>query len=83
MSPGDIGSGYSAKVTIRLRVNGCMIPVGQVGEDRLIFDEPIALPEGDAEVIVTVDGRESRYPVLIHDRAIARCVVPIVIQAST
>lgn len=76
------GSGYSASVELRLRVNGCVFPLAQVAGDRVIFDEPTALPEGDAEVLVTVDGKEQRTAVRIEDRGVARRVVPIVIESS-
>lgn len=70
-------SGYSASVSLRLRVNGCVYPLAQVGQDRVMFDTPTILPEGDAELIVTIDGQEIRRRVNIGERAIPRCVIPV------
>lgn len=72
------GSGYSADVRLRLRVNGSVFNLAQVGHDRVIFDEAQVLPEGRAEVIVIVDGYEMRREVLIENRQQARRVVPVV-----
>lgn len=72
-----LGSGYSASVSLRLRVNGCVFPLTHAGPDRVILQEPAPLPDGDAELIVTVDGQETRRRVNIEGRTLARRVVPI------
>jgi hypothetical protein len=69
--------GYSANVKLRLRVNGCLFPLAQVGHDRVMFDQPTVLPEGEAEVIVIVDDQEIRRVVHIDDRTVPRLVVPV------
>jgi hypothetical protein len=51
--------------------------LAQVGRDEVVFDEPTILPEGDAEIIVTIDGEEMRRSVEIDDRTIARRVIPV------
>jgi hypothetical protein len=74
------GSGYSANVSLRLRVNGCLFPLTHAGRDFVIFKDPTVLPEGDAELIVNVDGHETRRLVTIHDRDTPRREVPIELQ---
>jgi hypothetical protein len=59
---------YSATVDIRLRVNGKLLDVSQVSEFYLILNEPAeAAPGTSAEVIITVDGRPSVRPIVLHD----------------
>lgn len=70
-------SGYSAEVDLQLRVNGCLFAATHVGGDRVILAEAAKLPDGPAEVIVTVDGVEDRFPVLIENRDRVRQVVPV------
>ena len=41
-------------------LNGEMLPLTQVGNGRLYFDEPVSLPPSSAKVVVEVDG-EARY----------------------
>ena len=47
--------GYSAQVRLELRVDGQCLPLAQVGNDRIIFDQPIVLPANQGEVRVYVD----------------------------
>lgn len=59
---------YSATVDLRLRVNGRILDVGQVGHKFLILNEKWEVAPGtDADVIITVDGRESVHPVVLHE----------------
>ena len=75
----DLGEAYSAAVQLRLRVNGCVFSASHVSRDEVVLREPTALPDGPAEILVTVDGQESRYPVRIDNRSEARRVVPVVL----
>jgi hypothetical protein len=59
--------GYSAKVEIRLEVEGVVLEVAQVGRDSLVLrDSHESGPTGDARVVITVDGREHIHPVFLH-----------------
>ncbi|HUE70155.1 MAG TPA: hypothetical protein VMP01_04630 [Pirellulaceae bacterium] len=61
---------HSATVDLRLRVNGRILDVGQVGHKFLILAEPCELPPGtEGELIVTVDGKETVQRVILHDGA--------------
>lgn len=59
--------GHSAKVQIRLFVNGQVLPVAQLGPDFLVLQEPTNHPPAEAEIAMSVDGRESRWPVRLVD----------------
>jgi hypothetical protein len=59
---------YSATVDLRLRVNGRILDVGQVGHKFLILAEPCEVPPGtEADLIVTVDGKETVQRVELHE----------------
>lgn len=82
MEPGnsrmsELGSGYSASVQLRLRVNGCVFAASHVSRGEVVLREPTALPDGPAEIIVAVDGTEDRFPVRIDNRDQVRHVVPV------
>ena len=55
--------GHSAKVKMRLLVNGSSIPVIQMGPDFLIVDAPFDHPPDDASVVLQVDQSERRWNV--------------------
>jgi hypothetical protein len=59
--------GYSAKVQIQLFVNGQVFPVAQLGPDFLVLRESTNHPPAEAEISMSVDGRESRWPVRLVD----------------
>jgi len=61
--------GHSAEVRIELRISGRVLPVAQAGGDRIIFDKPVTLPPGDAELAIFVDGRERRWRVRLEPGA--------------
>jgi len=51
---------YSATMDLRLRVHGRILDVGQVGHRFLILAETCDCPPGtEAELVVTVDGKET------------------------
>ena len=55
---------------LRLRVNGRILDVGQVGHKFLILTEPCELPPGtEGELVVTVDGKETERRVILYDGA--------------
>jgi hypothetical protein len=60
-------SGYSADVRIQLRLDGRCLPVAQLGPDFLILRSPTDYPPSDAEIILSIDGDESRWPVRLAD----------------
>jgi hypothetical protein len=56
--------GHSADVRIVLSVNGHLLPVTKIGADFLVVKEPIDHPPADAEIAMSVDGKERRW--LVH-----------------
>lgn len=59
--------GYSAEVDLRLQLCDRVISLHAVGSERIKIREPIDAPPGPAEVIVCIDGRERRSPVMLPD----------------
>lgn len=68
---------HSAEVNLALSINGSRFPLTHTAREFVILAQPAALPEGDAEIVVTIDGCARRRPVTITDRALVRQVVPI------
>lgn len=60
-------SGHSADVQMHLSVNGHTLSIGQLGPDYVILDAPIDYPPSDAEIFLSVDGKESRWKVRLTD----------------
>jgi len=56
-------SGHSADVRIHLHVNGCVLPVAQLGPEFLVLRTPVEHPPCDAEIAMSIDGHESRWAV--------------------
>ena len=56
-------AGHSAKVNMRLLVNGRSFAIAQMGPDFLLVDSPINHPPGKASVVMQVDQIESRWDV--------------------
>lgn len=77
MSSKPRSSGYSAAVDLNLRVNGCIFPLSHTAHDRVVLMHEMALPDGTAEIIITIDGEEMRRSVEIADRHLVRRIVPI------
>ncbi|MEX2172205.1 MAG: hypothetical protein WD851_22990 [Pirellulales bacterium] len=53
----------SADVRMVLAVNGQKLTVGHLAPDYVLLDNPIDHPPTDAEICLTVDGRQERWPV--------------------
>ncbi|MBI3463007.1 MAG: hypothetical protein HY000_08095 [Planctomycetes bacterium] len=68
----DLTQGYSAKIDLQLLVNGQALDVAQVGPSRCVLTQPVDLPPGtEGEFILTVDGHDRRWHVLLLDGAAA------------
>jgi hypothetical protein len=50
-----------------LCVGGHVLEVGQLGPDFLILAAPANYPPAEAEMVVSIDGRERRWPVYLPD----------------
>jgi hypothetical protein len=59
-------TGHSAKVEIRLRVQGMVLNVAQVGEESLILRDQCELPPCYGLIEIVVDGHLDRYPIYLH-----------------
>jgi hypothetical protein len=52
---------------MQLCVNGQVFSVGQLGPDFLILDDPADHPPAEAEITLSVDGRQRRWTVRLPD----------------
>lgn len=62
-APNGSTSGHSADVQMRLFLNGHVLKIAQLGPDFLILRGPIAHEPADAEISLSIDGAEDRWPV--------------------
>ena len=58
-------SGYSATVTLDLRLNGRVLPLAQSSPEFITLREPVQLPGGRAEIIIRVDDSANQLPIEI------------------
>jgi hypothetical protein len=58
---------HSADVQMHLSVNGHRISIGHLGPDYVVLDTSIDYPPSDAEISLSVDGKESRWKVRLVD----------------
>ena len=54
---------FSANVELNLYVGGRKLPVGHLGPDFGLLDQPAQLEATEAELETIVDGRVSRWPI--------------------
>jgi hypothetical protein len=58
---------HSARVRMELRVNGSVLTISHLGPDYLILAQPVNHPPAEAEIIMSVDGSQSRWHVQLPD----------------
>jgi hypothetical protein len=59
--------GFSADVRMHLSINGHVLTIGQLGPDFIILRDPIDHPPTRAEITVSIDGQEQRWPIHLPD----------------
>jgi hypothetical protein len=59
--------GYSAYVRMHLSVNGHRLRIGQLGPNFIILDDIADHPPSRAEISMSIDGEEERWPVMLPD----------------
>jgi hypothetical protein len=70
--------GHSARVNLRLLVNGLSLPVAQLGPDFLLVNAPVNHAPAPATVVMQVDETERRWNVQLPVGMTAGCKrVPI------
>jgi hypothetical protein len=60
-------SHHSAEVDMRLFLNGDSFIIAQMGPDFLILQHPAEHPPARAEVMLSIDGHEKRWPVWLPE----------------
>ena len=60
-------TGHSADVQMQLFLNGSVLSIGQLGIGFIILDNPRDHGPMDAEIFVSIDGRERRWTVHLPD----------------
>jgi hypothetical protein len=73
-TPHQNGQGYSADIRMQLHVCDRVFSIGQLGPDFLILDDPADHPPADAEIAMSINGRQRRWAVHLPD-GIARGTV--------
>ncbi|MBW3542082.1 MAG: hypothetical protein KY476_17570 [Planctomycetes bacterium] len=61
---------YSSDVELKLVVEGSEYRLAQIGPGFIMFRDTPRLPQCMAEIVMTVDGREQRWPVRLVDGAV-------------
>ena len=59
--------GYSSDVRMELNVNGFVLPIGQLGPDFIILRASTDHPPAEAEIVMWIDGDESRWNIQLPD----------------
>ena len=57
---------------MELRVNGSILPIAQLGLNFLVLETPTDHPPVDAEIFMSIDGHEDRWPVRLAEGIKAR-----------
>jgi hypothetical protein len=71
------GAGYSSRLRLDLEVDGRLVPLAQLGHDRVILASPIPLRPGPAQTVLCVDGVEQRSAVHILPHPPGSLRIPI------
>jgi hypothetical protein len=53
----------SAQVRMELRLDGSVLNISHLGPDYLILAQPVDHPPARAEIVMSVDGKQSRWAV--------------------
>ncbi|MCC7424899.1 MAG: hypothetical protein IT428_31900 [Planctomycetaceae bacterium] len=59
-------SAHSASVTLTLVAKNGTFPLSHVGSNRIVLSEPKYIEAGNAEVLMSVDGRKYRWNVVLR-----------------
>jgi hypothetical protein len=54
---------HSADVRMELRLNGSVLKISQLGPDFLMLAQPVDHPPAHAEIVMSIDGKQSRWAV--------------------
>ena len=67
--------GYSAKVDLKLVVDGETLDVMQTCSDRVILKSPRAVRGGEAEILITIDGETDAKRIVLIGNSEPSCDV--------
>ena len=76
---------HSAQVLMELRVDAGTFRIGQLGPGFVILRPPVEIPPGIGEVVVRIDGSETRFPIRLEHGATSnqsRTPVTALIEAA-
>ncbi len=60
-------NGYSADVRMELHINGLVLPITHLGPDFFVLTISIDHPPAEGEILMSIDGHESRWAVRLAD----------------
>ncbi len=65
---------------MELRVNGSVLNISHLGPDYLILTQPVDQPPAQAEIVMSIDGKQSRWavrlPVGVSARSVRTSILP-------
>jgi hypothetical protein len=67
MTTTPVPATHSADVTLRLILPGRTLELSQIGPREMVVREPVDLAPCFGEIVMTVDEREHRWPVRLHN----------------
>jgi hypothetical protein len=59
--------GHSAEVQIHLVLKGTILPVSHLGPDYVRLRESAEVPPCEGQIVLVIDGHESRWPVRLPE----------------
>ena len=66
----SLQTNYSANIRLQLLVGDQIFPLAKIGPESIVLREAIELPACEAEISMSVDGREHRWQVFLTDGAV-------------
>jgi hypothetical protein len=64
---------HSARARMELRLNGSVLNISHLGPDFLILAQPVDHPPAEAEIVMSVDGKQSRWSIRLPAGLSAEC----------
>jgi hypothetical protein len=72
---------HSAVVRMELRLNGSALKISHLGPDYLILSQPLDHPPAEAEIVMSIDGKQRRWavrlPAGVSTRAVRTSILPV------
>jgi hypothetical protein len=71
---------HSAVVRMELRLNGSVLKISHLGPDYLILSQPLDHPPAEAEIVMSIDGKQRQWavclPAGVSTRSVRTSILP-------